>query len=138
MIDEESKYFCFSGEILNGGPSTWHVTDWDQRRVVAVTLDGEQEDDNVAIEHYSRLSNQLARNVHRVDVSDTGEIISTYTDLKNNHNLCVQYPPFSNISVPPGILTARRNELEELDRPGPLVDLVSYLPCSGVSGTKVL
>lgn len=45
MIKDEEKYYDFSGDQpLPGGPSTWHITDWDQRRVISVTMDGLQDD----------------------------------------------------------------------------------------------
>ncbi|TRX89088.1 hypothetical protein FHL15_010005 [Xylaria flabelliformis] len=119
MIDDDSKYFSLSGDIRVGGPSTWHITDWDQRRVVSVTMDGEQDDESIAIEHFSRHSSQLSPNVYRIHVSDTGEIISRYTDSKNDPTYGVHYPLLSEISVPPGISVVKRDELEELERLGP-------------------
>ncbi|KAI0911864.1 kinase-like domain-containing protein [Ustulina deusta] len=138
MIDDDSKYFSLSGDIPIGGPSTWHVIDWDQRRVVSVTMDGEQDDEGIAIEHFSRHSSQLSPNVYRIYISNTGEVISTYTDPENDQTCCVHYPLLSEISVPQGIPTVRRDELEELERLGPDADLVSYPPCSGASATKVV
>ncbi|KAI0197293.1 kinase-like domain-containing protein [Xylaria flabelliformis] len=138
MIDDDSKYFSLSGDIRVGGPSTWHITDWDQRRVVSVTMDEEQDDESIAIEHFSRYSSQLSPNVYRIHVSDTGEIISMYTDPENDKTYCVHYPLLSEISPPPGVSAVRRDELEELERLGPDVDLVSYPPCSGASATKVV
>ncbi|RWA05819.1 hypothetical protein EKO27_g9282 [Xylaria grammica] len=138
MIDDASKYYSLSGDIPVGGPSTWHITDWDQRRVVSVTMDGEQDDDNAAIQHFRRYSSQLPLNVYRIHLSDAGEIISMYTDVENDRTCCVHYPLLSEISVPEGVLTVRRDELEELDRLGPDADLVSYPPCSGTSATRVV
>jgi hypothetical protein len=120
-----------------GGPTTWHVTDWDQRRVVSVTMDGEQDDDNIAIEHFGRYSSQLSPDVYRIYVSHDGEIISTYTDSKDDQNYCVHYPFLHEILLPEGIQTVRRDELEELERLGPDVDLVAYPPCLGESAKKV-
>lgn len=137
MIDADYKYFCLSGDIPVGGPSTWHVTDWDQRRVVSVTMDGEQDDDNLAIEHFSRHSDQLPPEVYRIYVSHTGEIISTYTDAIDDPTHCVHYPSLQDALLPDGIQTVRRDELEELDRLGPDVDLVAYPPCAGESAKKV-
>ncbi|KAH8729253.1 hypothetical protein BGZ61DRAFT_491659 [Ilyonectria robusta] len=48
MIDSDSKYFCLSGDIPVG-----------QRRVVSVTMDEEQDDES-AIEHFSRYSSLLS------------------------------------------------------------------------------
>ncbi|KAK3386640.1 hypothetical protein B0H63DRAFT_493371 [Podospora didyma] len=91
MIDDDSRYFCLSGDIPFGWPSPWHVIDWDQRRVVSDPL------------------------------SHVGDIISTYTDAENDQTYC----------------TVRRDELEELERLGPDVDLVAYPPCLGGSAKKV-
>jgi serine/threonine protein kinase len=137
MIHEESKYFCLSGDIRIGGPSTWHVVDWDQRRVVSVTMDGEQDDDDLAIQHYRRLSNQISPDTYRVYVSESGEIISSYTDANNDMNYYIHYPSLQDASLPEGIKTVRRNELQELDRLGPDVDLVAYPSCAGESAKKV-
>ncbi|KAI1133778.1 hypothetical protein F5Y10DRAFT_260099 [Nemania abortiva] len=138
MIDEDSRYFSYSGDIPIGGPSTWHITDWDQRRVISVTMDGEQDDADTAIEHLRRHISQLSSNVYRIYVSDTGELISTYTDPKNDKTFCARYPLLSEISVPEGIAIVRRDELEELERLGPDVDLVCYPPCSGASTTNAV
>ncbi|KAI1864980.1 uncharacterized protein JN550_008526 [Neoarthrinium moseri] len=138
MIEDEFKYFCLSGDIPVGESSTWHVTDWDQRRVVSVTMDGEQDDDSIAIKHYSRYSSQLSRDIYRIHVSHTGEIISTYTDPENDPTCCVHYPFRHEVFLPEGIQTVRRDELEELDRLGPDVDLVAYPPCLGGSAKKVV
>lgn len=138
MIDEESKYFSLSGDIPVGGPSTWHIIDWDQRRVISVTMNGEQGDESIAIEHLSRYSSQLPPNVYRIYVSDVGEVISMYTDPENDQTCCVHYPLLSEILGPGGIETVRRDELEELERLGPDADLVCYPPCSGASATKAV
>lgn len=137
MIDDDSKYFSLSGDIPVGGPSTWHITDWDQRRVVSVTMDGEQDDESIAIQHFSRYSSQLSPDVYRIHISHTGEIISTYTDSKNDQAYCVHYPFLHEVFLPEGILTVRRDELEELERLGPDVDLVTYPLCQERSAKKV-
>ncbi|KAH7324441.1 hypothetical protein B0I35DRAFT_348444 [Stachybotrys elegans] len=138
MIDDDSKFFSLSGSIPIGGPSTWHITNWDQRRVVSVTMDGEQDDESLAIEHLSRYSDQLSSEIHRIYVSQSGEIISTYTEEKDNQNYCVHYPFLHESSFPAGVLTVRRDELEELSRLGPDVDLVKYPVCSVHSARKVV
>ncbi|KAK0732509.1 hypothetical protein B0T21DRAFT_443486 [Apiosordaria backusii] len=126
MIPDDSKYFSLSGYCPVGRPSTWHVTDWDQRRIISVTMDGEQDDESLAIKHLSRIdSSQLPRGIYRVHVSDTGEIISRFSDPKNDATCCVHYPFLGDLTVPEGIQTVRRDELEELERLGPDVDLVA-------------
>ncbi|RFN44893.1 hypothetical protein FIE12Z_10874 [Fusarium flagelliforme] len=138
MINEDEKYFCLSGDIPVGGPSTWHVVNWDQRRVVSVTMDGEQDDDALAIEHYSRHSEELSPEVYRIYVSETGEIITKYIDAKYDMNYCIHYPSLEDAVVPEEIQTVRRDELEEIERLGPDADLVAYPPRGGNFAKKVV
>ncbi|KAK4200782.1 hypothetical protein QBC40DRAFT_339588 [Triangularia verruculosa] len=139
MISDESKYYCLSGDCPLGGPSTWHVIDWDQRRVISVTMDGEQDSEDLAIQNLSRIdSSKLPRDIYRIYVSDTGEIISRYSDPKNDATCCVHYPFLGDMTVPEGTLTIQRDKLEELERLGPDVDLVAYPPCQGPSAKKVV
>ncbi|CAJ0545112.1 Ff.00g085850.m01.CDS01 [Fusarium sp. VM40] len=91
-------------------------------------MDGEQDDDSLAIEHFSRHSDQLSLGVYRTHVSHTGEIISLYTDPKNDPTYCIRYPSLHDAFLPNGVQTVRRDELEELNRLGPDADLVAYPP----------
>jgi hypothetical protein len=85
MIDRESKSFALSGDIPVGGPTTWHIVDWDQRRVVSMAMNGEQDEESLAIEqHFSCHSDQLSHAVYRVYISYNGEMLLNYTDLKND------------------------------------------------------
>ncbi|KAG5766695.1 hypothetical protein H9Q72_005263 [Fusarium xylarioides] len=138
MIDTDSKYFSLSGEIPVGGPSTWHIIDWDQRRVVSVTMDGEQDDETLAIEHFSRHSDQLSPDIHRICFSHDGEIISSYADSKNDPTCCVYFPSLYDACLPEGVQTVRRDKLEELERLGPDADLVVYSPFTERSAKKVV
>jgi serine/threonine protein kinase len=126
MIKEKEKYFAMSGYLPIGGPSTWHITDWDQRRVVSVTMDGEQEDETIDIRHFRRHAAQLPPDVYRVYLSDTGDIIKTYSDPEDDQNHCVHYPTYEEVAVPLHTQTVSRGDLEELDRFGPHVDLVAH------------
>ncbi|KAJ2896377.1 hypothetical protein MKZ38_005602 [Zalerion maritima] len=76
MIDDASKCFPLRDDIVVGGLNTWHVVDWDRRWVGSVTMDGEQGDDSLAIEHFSRYSQYLSPEIYRIHVSHTGENIS--------------------------------------------------------------
>ncbi|KAI0842938.1 kinase-like domain-containing protein [Hypoxylon sp. FL0890] len=138
MLDDESKYFSLSGDIPVGGPSTWHVIDWDQRRTISVTMDGEQDDESIAIEHLSRYSSQLSPSIYRIYISENGEIIKTYTDANDDQTECAHYPFLHEIILPEGIQTIQRDALEELDRLGPDADLVAYPACSKGSAKKVV
>ncbi|CAM1501708.1 Fc.00g036920.m01.CDS01 [Cosmosporella sp. VM-42] len=101
-------------------------------------MDGEQDDESIAIEHFSRRSSLLPPIIYGIYVSNTGEIISTYTDAKYDQTCCVHYLFLHEISLPEGIQTVQRDTLEELERLGPNVDLVAYPPCSGTSAKKVI
>lgn len=138
MIPDNYKHYSLTGDCPIGGPTTWHVIDWDQRRIISVTTDGQQDDDELAIAHLSRIDSiQIARGIYRIHVSDAGEIISTYSDPEKDATRCVPYPSLGETNFPEGTLTTRRDELEELERLGPDVDLVAYPPCHGGSAKKV-
>lgn len=118
MIDPEPQFFGLSGNLPIGGPTTWNVIVWDQRRIVSVTVDGEEEDDNVAIEHLRNHLDHLSSDIHRIYVSSSGDIISEHKGAEDDPTYCVHYPHVSEANLPDGIETFRRDELEELDRLG--------------------
>ena len=138
MIDDDFRYFSIGGAIIPG-TSTWHIADWDQRRIISVTMDGKQDDESLAIEQLCNLqrSDPLPFNVYRIYVSHSGEIISMYADPMHDETFCVHYPFLHEASLPKGIQTIRRDELEELERLSPEVDLVAYPACSNGSTKKV-
>jgi hypothetical protein len=96
-----------------------------------------RDDDSLAVEYFSRHSNQLSPDVYRIHLSHTGEITLTYTDSKDDQTCCVHYPLLHETFLPEGIQTVRRDELEELERLGPDADLVAYPPCLRGSAKKV-
>lgn len=136
MIDDDCRYFSLTGHIRIGGPSTWHVIDWDQRRVISVTMAEEQDTEDLAIQYLSRCIDQVPPGTYEVFFSPTGGIISKKTDPAADQMYCVHYPQLHEASLPVGIQTIRRDALEELDRFGPDTDLVAYPPCS-TSAQKV-
>jgi hypothetical protein len=93
-------------------------------------MDEEQDDESIAIQHLRRHSSHIPLNAYRIHVSNTGEIISIYTDAENDETCCVHYPLLDEISLPEGVRTVRRDMLEKLERLGPDADLVAYPPCS--------
>ena len=44
MIEDAFRFFAPGGTVFPGGPSTWDVLDWEQRRLIALTMDEEQEE----------------------------------------------------------------------------------------------
>jgi serine/threonine protein kinase len=100
-------------------------------------MDEEEEDDKVFIEHSRCHGDQLPSGIYRIHLSPTGEIVSRYTDPEDDETYCLNYPSLHDASLPGGTQIVRRDELEELERFGPKVDLVAYPPCAGTSAKKV-
>lgn len=130
MIEEEWRYFAPGGALTPGGPSTWNILDWDQRRIIAVTMDEEQESEEVAIEHLKKHIDALGPEVYAIHLSPEGELISVSTDFKDDEMTCVYYPPLQAVLPSDRVKTVLRSELLELDRLSPNVDLASYTLCA--------
>ncbi|KAI9149655.1 hypothetical protein HJFPF1_11710 [Paramyrothecium foliicola] len=126
MLDEESRYFCLSGDIPTGGPSTWHIVDWDQRRTISVTMDGEQDDEDLAVHYLHQYSDKIPLSIYRVYVSETGDLVASFNSPDDDQTYCMFYPLLQDVHLPSGTQTIRRNEIEELLRFGPDADLVAY------------
>ncbi|UKZ55715.1 hypothetical protein TrVGV298_009539 [Trichoderma virens] len=125
MIDPDDRFFATSGAIYPGGPSTWHIIDWEQRRLVSVTMDEELESEDPAFEQLYKHIDNLAPNVYAIHISPDGSLISTSTDPKDDETRCVYYPPLSTIQRPEHVKILLRSKLEELGRLGSNVDLVA-------------
>ncbi|KAK4548580.1 hypothetical protein LTR36_009490 [Oleoguttula mirabilis] len=128
MIEDERRYFAPGGLCMPGGPSTWHVLDWEQRRLIAVTMDEEQEDEETAVQHLRKLIGALEPNVHAIPLSRDGALISVSTDPRDEVSASVWYPSLQEVEKPDGVETVVWSTLEELERLSPNVDLVSYDP----------
>ena len=128
MIPPGQRFWCPSGELLNGGPWTWHIIDWDQRHWISVT--GSEKalpEDDAAIEILGRHIDLLGPDVHKITVSDQGDIISVSTKPKHEASLFIHYPRYDPYDMPNTNYThLRRLQMEEVDRLGPSVDLVRY------------
>ena len=72
MFEGYFRFFSPSGSVIPGGPSTWHICDWEQRRIIAVTMDGEQEDADVAIGFLEKHIDSLDRDVCAIRLSSEG------------------------------------------------------------------
>ncbi|KAI5464911.1 hypothetical protein BGZ63DRAFT_378981 [Mariannaea sp. PMI_226] len=133
MIDEEWRYFAPGGAITPGGPSSWYILDWDQRGIIAVTMDEEQESEDVAIGHLRKYIDTLGTDVYEIHVSQDGELVSVSTEPEDDLGMCVYYPPLQAIQPPSHVETVLRSNLLELDRLNPNVDLVSYTSCANAT-----
>ncbi|KAJ0158776.1 hypothetical protein CTA2_10929 [Colletotrichum tanaceti] len=126
MIDPEFRYFAPGGALTPGGPSTWHILDWDQRRVIAVTMDEEQDNEDLAIENLDKHIDKLPPDAYAISISPDGSLVSVSSDPEDDETTSVYYPPLEKLEPPEGIQTITRSDLEEIDRISPNVDLVSY------------
>lgn len=106
MIEDEWRYFAPGGLITPGGPSEWFILDWDQRRIISVTMDEEQESEDTAVRHLKKHIDSLGPDVHAIHSSQHGELISVSTKPEDDRTVCVYYPPLQDVqSCPPNMST---------------------------------
>ncbi|KAL6699108.1 hypothetical protein J3F84DRAFT_242949 [Trichoderma pleuroticola] len=133
MIDERWRYFAPGGAITPRGPSTWFILDWDQRRIITVTMDEEQESGGLAVGHLKKHIDALGPDVYGIHVSQDGDLVSVSTNPEDDQAMCVYHPPLQAIQRSDHVKTVLRSELLELDRLTPNVDLVSYMPSTNAA-----
>ncbi|KAI1391803.1 uncharacterized protein F4822DRAFT_388479 [Hypoxylon trugodes] len=140
MIElDHMRFYAPSGCITPGGPSQWHICDVDQRRIISVTMDEEQEDEDTAIQHLKKHLDTLGPDVFHVHLSPDGDIISTSTDPMDDQTWYIPYPPEKEITRKcHGLKEVLRSELLEIDRISMGVDHVSYIPESDPSPNQVI
>ncbi|KAM0381706.1 hypothetical protein ACHAPY_004866 [Fusarium culmorum] len=90
--------------------------DWDQRRLVSVTMDEELESADPAVEHLSKHIDDLELDVFEIHVSSQGDLISTSTEPEDDNTFCPFYAPLEAIEKPGDIQVVPRSKLQELDR----------------------
>ncbi|EHK46941.1 hypothetical protein TRIATDRAFT_45984 [Trichoderma atroviride IMI 206040] len=91
-------------------------------------MDERQETPDVAIGHLKKHIDILGPDVYAVQLSQNGELMSSSTNPEDDQTMSVYYPPLQDVQRPKHVNTVLRSELLELNRFGPNVDLVSYLP----------
>ncbi|KAJ5106398.1 hypothetical protein N7456_003073 [Penicillium angulare] len=113
-----------------------NVWDWDQLRTIKVkgTAKLFLPDEDVEVPILARLADYLSPEVRAITVDDDGLLTAISTDPKEDDTLFFAYLPFEIVKplVPPESNTIKHFQLQELDRLGPGVDLVSYKDDSGV------
>lgn len=138
MIAPDDRFFPASGAIYPGGPSTWHVVDWDQRRLVSVTMDEEQDSEDQALEHLGKYIDDLAPDVYAIHVSPDGKLISQSNDPKDDETWSVFRPPLEAMNLPKDTPVVSRLDLVEVDRIVGNTDIVTCAkssdPTQKVSG----
>lgn len=124
-IQEDFKLWCTGGGIEEGA-SEWRFSETDQRRLIVVRMDEEQESEDVALEHLKKYVDNLDPDVTLIHVGLDGNLIAVSSDPAHDETFYMYYPPLDLIQRPTGVQTILRSELRELDRLGANVDLVSY------------
>ncbi|KAL7921387.1 hypothetical protein ACQKWADRAFT_295635 [Trichoderma austrokoningii] len=136
MIEEDWRYFAPGGGIFPGGPSQWYVLDWDQRRIISVTMDEEQESEDVAVGHLKKYIDTLGPDVQAISLSPEGELTSVSTKPEDDQTAIMYYPPLQDVQNPEHVKTVLRSDMVELDRCGANVDIVSYMPDGDANESK--
>lgn len=102
------------------------MMDWDQRRVISVSMDAEIEDPQVASEHLRKYADNLYSNIYKIQVSSQGDLMSVSTDPEDDQTQCPFYSRLATIQRPDGIQVISRSDMEEIGRLGPMVDKVRF------------
>lgn len=103
-------------------------------------MDEELESEDPAFEQLIKHIDSLPPDVYEIHVSPDGNLISTSADPKDDETRCAYYPPLDSVQRPEGVQVISRSHLQEIDRLGPNVDLVtcpqSSEPTQKVSSSK--
>lgn len=124
MLIREDRFYAPSGGIYPGGPSFWHIVDWDQRRLVTVKMDRELDCPDPAFDNLLKHIDTLPPDVYLIHVTDDGELLSSSTDPKDDETRCPFRPALEQLENPADIKVICRTDLQEMTRLGPMVDLV--------------
>lgn len=132
MIDPEDRLWAGGGSLLIGGPYTWYVTDFDQRRHYSVTynppepVQDSEETEEICVEKLRQHVDQLGPDVLGIRFSDPQGSITISTDQTDDVTWYTNCHPLSALNLPFSVKTIGFDSLTELDRLGPQVDLVCY------------
>ncbi|KAJ6019703.1 hypothetical protein N7522_001770 [Penicillium canescens] len=139
MINPQDRFWTdgqnYCGPSENPTTKTYcNVWDWDQLRMVKVKgtakLFPPEEDRELTI--LAQFADYLSPEVRAVTVDDDGLLTGVSTDLQEDDTLFLAYIPFTLCESLADCRTIKYSKLQELDRLGPFVDLVSYEDESGI------
>ena len=77
----------------------WHVTDWDQRRIISVQSPDERHDKDFVFEALSSFIDDIGSDVVLVTLTDDGAIESSSSSFLDDEAEILVYP--SRIDYPP-------------------------------------
>jgi hypothetical protein len=91
-------------------------------------MDGEHESEDVAFELFERFNSAetVGPDVVRIHLGPNGDLLSTSSELVDDHTPSMYYPGLEVLRPPEDVRTTLQTELRELDRLMPMADLVSY------------
>ncbi|KAJ5372928.1 hypothetical protein N7517_004934 [Penicillium concentricum] len=140
MINPQDRFWSDSGgyDPPMDNPASkcfLNVWDWDQLRMIKVrgTVKLFPPDGNVELSVLAPLADYLSPEVRAITVDDDGLLTEISTDPEEDDTMFIAYPPFSLCDSLANCHTVQYSELQELDRLGPFIDLVSYEDESGIS-----
>lgn len=111
-----------------------NVWDWDQLRMIKVkgTTKLFPPDGDIELSILAPLADYLSPEVRAITVDDDGLLTELSTDLEEDDTMFIAYPPLSLCESLSDCRTVQYSKLEELDRLGPFVNLLSYEDESGI------
>ncbi|EFY91395.1 hypothetical protein MAC_02558 [Metarhizium acridum CQMa 102] len=123
--------------LTPGGPSTWFILDWDQRHIIAVTMDEAQESEDIAIRHLKKHIDSLGPDVYAIHLSQDGELVSVSTEPEDDQGTCIWHEMNLWMRLPqhPNIVPFDRLVLDEVN--GRVVGFTTlYIPGGTLSKNK--
>ncbi|KAJ3480525.1 hypothetical protein NLG97_g8053 [Lecanicillium saksenae] len=145
MIKPEERLWASGGNLLIGGPYTWYIVDFDQRRHFSVTycppfrVQDTEATEEICLEKLRKHIDDLATDILGIRFADPDGPISASTDEEDDATSYANCHPPSALGLPFPVKTIGLSSLTELDRMGPQVDLVTYPAeptVGGMTGTK--
>ena len=140
MIRPEERVWTGGGNLLRGGPYTWYITDFDQRRHFSVAycppepvqdVEGTEE---ICLAKLRMYIDNPGADVLGFRFSDPDRPITLSTDEEDDVTWYVNCHPLSALELVFPVKTIGYGSLTELDRMGPQVDLVEYQAAPAVDG----
>ncbi|KAJ2979665.1 hypothetical protein NQ176_g3110 [Zarea fungicola] len=132
MINPEERLWTGGSSLLVGGPYTWHIVDFDQRRHFSVTysppvaVQDTEETEEICLVKLRKHIDDLDADVVGIRFSDPNGPITVSTNEEDDVTWYVNCHPMSALRLPFPIKTIGVRSLTELGRMGPQVDLVMY------------
>ncbi|KAJ5573876.1 uncharacterized protein N7459_008303 [Penicillium hispanicum] len=138
MISPQDRFFSegqgYFGPRDNPVTETHcNVWDWDQLRMVKVkgTAKLFPPEEDVEISVFAQFADLLSSEVRAITVNNDGLLTGVSTDPEEDETMFIGYLPFSTVESLADCRTIQYSKLQEIDRLGPGVDLLSYKDKSG-------